>query len=77
MERGEGGTWAVRQGVAVSNSVHYASPVDGARQFIDKADLENPGIYPPAEVLKRLEFARDVGEAIKIYDKIWIEIKAA
>jgi spermidine/putrescine transport system substrate-binding protein len=61
----------------VSNSVHYASPVDGARQFIDKADLENPGIYPPAEVLKRLEFARDVGEAIKIYDKIWIEIKAA
>jgi len=61
----------------VSNFVHYASPVDKARQYIDKADLENPGIYPPADVLKRLEFARDVGEATKIYDRIWIELKAA
>lgn len=61
----------------VSNSVHYASPVDGARPFINRADLENPGIYPPTDVLKRLEFARDIGEATRIYDRIWTELKAA
>ena len=61
----------------VSNTVHYASPVEGAKPFLDKADLENPGIYPPATTLKRLEFVRDVGEATRIYDRIWIELKGA
>lgn len=61
----------------VSDFVHYASPVEGAKKFISKTDLENPGIYPPADVLRRLEFARDVGEATRIYDRIWLELKAA
>ncbi len=61
----------------VSDFVHYASPVEEAKRFINKTDLENPGIYPPAEALKRLEFAKDVGEATWIYDRIWLELKAA
>ena len=61
----------------VSNVVHYASPVDAAQQFVNPADRTNPGIYPPAETLKRLEFAKDVGEATRIYDRIWLELKAA
>ncbi len=39
---------------AVTNTVKYANGVTAASQFVDKAVLENPGIYPPAEVLKRL-----------------------
>ena len=61
----------------VSNVVHYASPVMAAKTFINKADLKNSGIYPSPEVFKRLEFIRDVGEATRIYDKIWIELKSA
>ncbi|MEE8399549.1 MAG: spermidine/putrescine ABC transporter substrate-binding protein [Desulfobacterales bacterium] len=61
----------------VSNTVHYASPVEGAKSFLNKADLKNPGIYPPAETLERLEFVTDVGEATRIYDRIWIELKGA
>jgi len=61
----------------VSNTVHYASPVTGAKQFINPSDLNNPGIYPPEDVFQRLEFIRDVGEATRIYDQIWIELKSA
>ena len=50
----------------------------GSRDFpIYKADLNNPGIYPSADVMKRLEYLVDVGEATRIYDQIWTELKAA
>jgi spermidine/putrescine transport system substrate-binding protein len=62
---------------AVSNFVHYATPVEGAKKFINKADLNNPGIYPSADVMKRLEYLVDVGAATRIYDQIWTELKAA
>jgi spermidine/putrescine transport system substrate-binding protein len=61
----------------VSNFVHYATPVEAAKKLIDKSDLNNPGIYPPPEVMKRLEFQKDVGEATRLYDQIWTELKAA
>jgi spermidine/putrescine transport system substrate-binding protein len=62
---------------AVSNFVHYATPVEAAKKRINKEDLNNPGIYPSFEVMKRLEFQKDVGEATRIYDLIWTELKAA
>ena len=62
---------------AVSNFVHYATPVEAAKKRINKEDLNNPGIYPSPEVMKRLEFQKDVGEATRIYDQIWTELKAA
>ncbi|NIO05295.1 MAG: extracellular solute-binding protein [Proteobacteria bacterium] len=62
---------------AVSNFVHYATPVEAAKKFINKEDLDNPGIYPPPDVMTRLEFQVDIGEATRIYDQIWTELKAA
>jgi spermidine/putrescine transport system substrate-binding protein len=62
---------------AVSNFVHYATPVEAAKKLIYKEDLNNPGIYPSVEVMQRLEFQKDVGEATRIYDQIWTELKAA
>jgi spermidine/putrescine transport system substrate-binding protein len=62
---------------AVSNFVHYATPVEAAKKYINKEDLDNPGIYPPPDVMKRLEYQKDVGEATRIYDQIWTELKAA
>jgi len=61
----------------ISNVVHYASPVEKAKQFVDPSDLKNPGIYPDKDTLSRLEFAKDVGEATRIYDRVWLELKAA
>jgi len=61
----------------ISDAVHYASPVEKAKQYINRSDLKNPGIYPDKATLGRLEFAKDVGEATRIYDRIWLELKAA
>jgi spermidine/putrescine transport system substrate-binding protein len=38
--------------------------------------LNNPGVYPPPEVWKRLQWIKDVGEegALKL-DRLWTEIK--
>ena len=61
---------------AVSNYVWYATPLDPAKPLIDKEALNDPGIYPPQEVLDRCEFLVDIGEATRIYDEIWTELKA-
>lgn len=61
----------------VSNFVHYATPVEAAKALINEADRNHPGIYPPPEIMDRLEFQKDVGQATRIYDKIWTELKAA
>jgi putrescine transport system substrate-binding protein len=39
---------------AVTNKVKYANGVTDAAQFVDKAVLDNPGIYPPADMRARL-----------------------
>jgi spermidine/putrescine-binding protein len=59
----------------ISNYTWYASPNDAAKQFISTEILEDPAIYPPQEVMDKLEFIRDVGESTTLYDRIWTEIK--
>jgi spermidine/putrescine transport system substrate-binding protein len=64
-------------GAAISNFVAYGSPNAAAMPLVDPAARENPAIYPPPDVLARLEFLRDLGEATRIWDETWTEIKAA
>ncbi|HET6361598.1 MAG TPA: spermidine/putrescine ABC transporter substrate-binding protein [Gemmatimonadota bacterium] len=37
----------------------------------------NPKPYPSTEELTRLEFARDLGEGTRLWDRIWTEIKSS
>jgi putrescine transport system substrate-binding protein len=39
---------------AVSNLVHYPNGNSAARQFVNKDVLEDPGVYPQAEVMAKL-----------------------
>ncbi|RME08784.1 MAG: spermidine/putrescine ABC transporter substrate-binding protein, partial [Anaerolineae bacterium] len=39
--------------------------------------LEDPTVYPPAEVLDKLQFIRPVGEAESLYQRLWDEVKSA
>lgn len=64
-------------GAAISNFTWYASPNAAATEFIDAEILEEPAIYPPPEVMERLEWIEDVGEATPLYERIWTEVKAA
>jgi spermidine/putrescine transport system substrate-binding protein len=60
----------------ITNFTYYASPNQAALEFIVDEIKNDPGIYPPQEVLDNTEFIVDVGEATQLYERIWTEIKA-
>lgn len=59
----------------ISKEWPYTNPNVEARKQLDKSLLEDKAAYPPQAVLDKGEFLRDVGEATKIYDQMWSEIK--
>jgi spermidine/putrescine transport system substrate-binding protein len=62
-------------GAKITNFTWYGSPNKASEEFIDAEILEEPAIYPPPEVMDKLEFIRDVGDATTVYDRVWTEIK--
>jgi spermidine/putrescine transport system substrate-binding protein len=64
-------------GAALTNAVNYGSPNKAAVPYIDKAILDNPLIYPPADVLAKLPFQKDIGEDELKYSNRWTEVKSA
>lgn len=64
-------------GAALTNFVYYGSPNKAAEPFILKEILDNPLIYPPAEVLAKLPFQKDIGEDELKYSDRWTEVKTA
>ncbi|MGH7545392.1 MAG: polyamine ABC transporter substrate-binding protein, partial [Gemmatimonadota bacterium] len=62
---------------AISRKVRYSSPNAAARDRLPDEMRSNPGMYPPDAVMDRLEWQRDLGEATRLWSRIWTEIKAA
>lgn len=60
---------------AITNYTFYGSPNATAEEFIDPEILEDPAIYPSAEVLAKLQWLEEVGDAVFIYDEMWTAIK--
>jgi len=54
----------------------YATPNRAALAHVHPDNLANPTIYPPPEVMRRLEFLRDLGKATRLYDEVWTRVKA-
>jgi spermidine/putrescine transport system substrate-binding protein len=71
--------YLLRPEVAAANSnfTWYATPNSAAEEFIDEEILEEPAIYPPPDVMKKLEWLEDVGDATPLYERLWTEVKAA
>ncbi|HUK81476.1 MAG TPA: spermidine/putrescine ABC transporter substrate-binding protein [Verrucomicrobiae bacterium] len=63
-------------GAQLSNFNQYATPNEAALEFISPADLKNPAIYPPPDVMKTLEFVKDLGAKTGWYDELWTGIKS-
>jgi spermidine/putrescine transport system substrate-binding protein len=63
-------------GAMLSNFNEYATPNEAAKAFITPADLKNPAIYPPPEVLKVLHFTKDHGNKMKYIDQAWTRAKS-
>ena len=57
-------------GAAISDATGYGTPNAAAKP-------QRPVPYPSADELARLDFARDLGEATRLWDRIWTEIKSA
>jgi spermidine/putrescine-binding protein len=65
-----------QNGATITNFTYYASPNAAAKEFISEEILNDPGIYPPQEVIDKLEWAEALGDTIFVYDRIWTEIKS-
>jgi spermidine/putrescine transport system substrate-binding protein len=63
-------------GARLSNYNRYATPNEAAKPFINKSDVSNPGVYPPAAIMNKLEFVLDLGKNNALYDSTWTKIKA-
>lgn len=64
-------------GAMLSNYNYYASPNAAAEAELDEEFLTDPAVYPPQEVLDKLQFIRPVGEGESVYQRLWDEIKSA
>ena len=63
-------------GARLSNFLQFATPNAAARPFIKPEDAKNPAIYPPADVMVKLEFLEDLGAKTKLFDEAWMQVKA-
>ena len=63
-------------GAELTNYNYYASPNAAAEEYIWEEILEWEAIYPPPEVLERLEFFEDLGDFGNYYADAFIEAKS-
>jgi spermidine/putrescine transport system substrate-binding protein len=60
----------------ISNFTQFSTPNLTARAKIDPKLLNNPAIYPPDDVMAKLEFLTDLGSNLRLYDEVWTQIKS-
>ncbi|HEY6929897.1 MAG TPA: extracellular solute-binding protein, partial [Thermoanaerobaculia bacterium] len=63
-------------GARVSNFNQYATPNRASMAYINAKDLQNPAIYPSPGIMDKLEFLRDLGPDLKLYDEAWTQVKS-
>lgn len=63
-------------GAALSNYNHYASPNEASLPFILKEDLNNPGVWPPQEIMDTLRYIKDLGAENTLVDQAWTMVKS-
>ncbi len=64
-------------GAMLTEYNYYASPNAASEELIDEEITSDPAIYPPADVMARLNFLEPVEEAESIYQRLWDEVKSA
>jgi len=64
-----------RVAAQTSERLLFAASNREARRLVNNQVRENPAVYPPADLIPRLEWITDVGKAMRIYDRAWTELK--
>ena len=63
-------------GARLSNWTRYATPCEAALDGVRKEDRDNAAIYPAQDMLAKLEYITELGEATRKYDEVWTAVKA-
>jgi len=61
----------------ICRTMQYSSPNRAALALLPPAIRDNHAIFPPAEVVARLEIIEDIGAATVLYDRLWTEVKTS
>lgn len=65
-------------GARLAEYKNFPTPNQASEALLDAAFLGNQAIYPPDDVLDRLHYLLDVGDATNaLYEQAWEEVKAA
>ncbi|HEY6974587.1 MAG TPA: spermidine/putrescine ABC transporter substrate-binding protein [Nitrospiraceae bacterium] len=64
-----------RVAAQTSERLLFAASNREAQRMVSRQVRENPAVYPPADLIPRLEWMTDVGKAMRIYDRAWTELK--
>jgi spermidine/putrescine transport system permease protein len=60
----------------ICRTMHYSTPNRAAIPLLPASIRDNPAIFPPPDVMGRVELIEDIGEATVLYDRLWTEVKA-
>lgn len=63
-------------GAKLSNYIQFATPNAASLPAIEESARKDPRIYPPEELIKKLEYLEDLGQNTRLYDEVWTAIKA-
>ncbi len=65
-------------GAAIADFIQYATPNKAARALLPDEYNNNPGIFPPDDVVARSEPPLYLGEDVaRLYDEAWTRVQAA
>ncbi|HEX9189509.1 MAG TPA: extracellular solute-binding protein, partial [Vicinamibacteria bacterium] len=70
--------FTMEAGVAaeICTTMRYSSPNRAAWPLLPPAVRRHPAVFPPPDVVGRLELIRDLGDATVLYDRLWTEVKS-
>ena len=63
-------------GAQISEFNWYASPNEAAEANLPEDFLSDPSVYPPPEVMEKLNYLRRLGEFDSVYQRLWDEVKS-
>jgi spermidine/putrescine transport system permease protein len=61
----------------ICRTMRYSTPNRAAIPLLPESIRRSPAIFPPDDVLARLETISDIGEATLLYDRAWTEVKTS
>jgi spermidine/putrescine transport system permease protein len=61
----------------ICRTMRYSTTNRAAVPLLPESIRRSPAIFPPDDVLERLETIQDIGEATLLYDRAWTEVKTS